>query len=166
MRNKNQQFNSGFTLIELLVVVAIIALLSSVALIGFLSARQKARDAKRLGDMTQMNTALELYYSTNKGYPSSPTLGVPGGISPGFASTLPVAPLPADGSCGSMTFSSYDSAVPAGVNATNYYYYPSGTSYVLNGLTLYPDYSYYFCLGNQTGNFSGGMHKVTPKGVR
>lgn len=166
MRNKNKKLNSGFTLIELLVVVAIIALLSSVALIGFLSARQKARDAKRLGDMTQMNTALELYYSTNKGYPSSPVLGVPGGITPGYASTLPIAPLPADGGCGSMTFSSYDSALPPNINATNYYYYPSGTSYVLNGLTLFPDYAYYFCLGNQTGNFSGGVHKVTPKGVR
>lgn len=166
MGNKNQQNNSGFTLIELLVVVAIIALLSSVALIAFLSARQKARDAKRLGDMTQMNTALELYYAYNKGYPSSPTLGIPTGLVPATIASLPYAPLPADGTCGTMTYDSFDSAAPAGIIGNTYYYYPSGTSYVINGTTLYPDYSYYFCLGYQTGNFSGGMHKVTPRGVR
>ncbi len=166
MKNKNQQNNSGFTLIELLVVVAIIALLSSVALIAFLSARQKARDAKRLGDMTQMNTALELYYSYNKGYPSSPTLGIPGGVSPTFAATLPSSPLPADGTCATVSYDSFDSGAPAGILGNTYYYYPSGISYVINGNTLYSDYSYYFCLGKQTGNFPEGMHKVTPRGVR
>lgn len=167
MRNKNQHNSGGFTLIELLVVVAIIALLSSVALIAFLSARQKARDAKRLGDMTQMNTALELYYSYNRGYPSSPTLGIPSGVVPTYAASLPSSPLPADGGCGTMAYDTYDSAVPSGNSGSVYYYYPSGTSYTINGgPTLYPDYAYYFCLGEQTGNFSAGMHKVTPKGVR
>ncbi len=166
MKNKKQLNNPGFTLIELLVVIAIIALLSSIALIGFLSARQKSRDAKRLADMTQMNTALELYYSYNRGYPSSPIPGIPGGVVPTYAASLPSSPLPADGTCGTMTYNAFDSVAPAGVSGTVYYYYPSGTTYIINGITLYPDFSYYFCLGNQTGNFSGGMHKVNPKGVR
>ncbi len=155
---------AGFTLIELLVVIAIIALLTSIALIAFMSARQKARDAKRLSDMTQMNTGLELYFATYRGYPSSST-GLPSPLIPNFASSLPSAPQPADGSCGSIT---YGAPVPAGTYGYTYYYYPSGTSYLSSdgSSTVYPDYAYYFCLGNQTGNFSAGSHILTPEGMK
>lgn len=61
----------GFTLIELLVVIAIIGLLSTLAVVALNSARAKARDAKRVGDVKQMQTALELYYNDNQGYPIS-----------------------------------------------------------------------------------------------
>lgn len=59
----------GFTLIELLVVISIIGLLSSFAMVSLNSARQKARDALRKGDMAQLRTALYLYYDDNLGYP-------------------------------------------------------------------------------------------------
>lgn len=59
----------GFTLIELLVVIAIIGLLSTLAVVALNSARQKARDAKRVSDIKQISTALELFYSDNSGYP-------------------------------------------------------------------------------------------------
>ncbi len=59
----------GFTLIELLVVIAIIGLLSSVVLASLNSARQKSRDSRRIADMLQIRTALELYYDTNRAYP-------------------------------------------------------------------------------------------------
>lgn len=52
----------GFTLIELLVVIAIIGLLSTLAVVALSSARQRARDSKRLSDLKQLQTALELYY--------------------------------------------------------------------------------------------------------
>jgi prepilin-type N-terminal cleavage/methylation domain-containing protein len=61
--------NSGFTLIELLVVIAIIGLLSSVVLASLSGAREGARDARRLSDMNQIRTALELYYNSNGKYP-------------------------------------------------------------------------------------------------
>lgn len=60
----------GFTLIELLVVVAIIGLLSTLAVVALGNARVKARDAKRLSDLKQIQTALELYYTDNSSYPS------------------------------------------------------------------------------------------------
>lgn len=63
--------NKGFTLIELLVVIAIIGILSSVVLSSLNTARAKARDAKRLSDMHQMQIALDLYYNTFGQYPDS-----------------------------------------------------------------------------------------------
>ncbi len=152
----------GFTLIELLVVVAIIGLLSSIVLIALISARQKSRNAKRIGDMTQMNTALELYFAANKGYPSG-TNGVPVDLKPEFVNLFPKAPLPADGVCDLLTHSS---PVPAGIPANTYYYYPSGVSYLENGKTVFPEYAYYFCLGNKTGNFGPGIRIITPTGVK
>jgi len=59
----------GFTLIELLVVVAIIGLLATIVLVSLNTARQKARDARRLSDMHQILTALEMYYDDNSEYP-------------------------------------------------------------------------------------------------
>ena len=63
----------GFTLIELLVVIAIIGLLSTLAVVALSSARSKARDAKRVGDIKQVQTALELFYNENNQYPTQAT---------------------------------------------------------------------------------------------
>lgn len=59
----------GFTLIELLVVVAIIGMLSSVVLSSLNTARSSARDTRRLQDLKQLQTALELYQNTHGRYP-------------------------------------------------------------------------------------------------
>jgi prepilin-type N-terminal cleavage/methylation domain-containing protein len=68
----------GFTLIELLVVIAIIGLLASMVLVSLNSARRKGRITKRLGDISQIRKALELYYNNNNAYPNSYT-GNPSG---------------------------------------------------------------------------------------
>ena len=65
----------GFTLVEMLVVISIIGILSSFAVVSLNSARQKARDALRKGDMAQLRTALNLYYDDNNyAYPICGTL--------------------------------------------------------------------------------------------
>ncbi len=66
---KKRCFSKGFTLIELLVVIAIIGLLSSLAVVSLNSARVKARDALRMADMSEMRTAVNLYYSDHNEYP-------------------------------------------------------------------------------------------------
>lgn len=66
----------GFTLIELLVVIAIIGLLSTLAVVALGQAREKARDSKRLADLKQIQTALELYYTDNNAYPTGTALNL------------------------------------------------------------------------------------------
>src|SRR3989344_4520400 len=66
---ENMIKRKGFTLIELLVVIGIIALLSTLAVVALNNARLKARDAKRVADIKQTQTALELYYQENTSYP-------------------------------------------------------------------------------------------------
>nr|MCU0680131.1 prepilin-type N-terminal cleavage/methylation domain-containing protein [Planctomycetota bacterium] len=61
----------AFTLIELLVVIAIIAIIATLSVLALQSAREKARDAKRIADIKQLRTALELYYNDANGYPPS-----------------------------------------------------------------------------------------------
>ncbi|MBI4692289.1 MAG: prepilin-type N-terminal cleavage/methylation domain-containing protein [Candidatus Terrybacteria bacterium] len=63
--------NKGFTLIELLVVIAIIGILSSVVLASLNNARKKARDARRVADLKQLQLALEMYFDTSRAYPTS-----------------------------------------------------------------------------------------------
>ncbi len=67
--NINKNIKSGFTLVELLVVISIIGLLSSFAVVSLNTARTKARDALRKGEMAQLRTALVLYYDDNGQYP-------------------------------------------------------------------------------------------------
>ncbi|MEK7617519.1 MAG: prepilin-type N-terminal cleavage/methylation domain-containing protein [Patescibacteria group bacterium] len=165
--NKNKK-QTGFTLIELLVVVAIIALLTSIALIAFVSARQKSRNAKRLSDMVQMLNGLELFSAQNKGYPDDivPQDGIPDGLSPKFVSTIPKAPLPADSVACSAVYSPCGSAGQPACVTSNTYYYVARNCQVVNGLSVCKDFDYYFCLGADTGSFSAGVRTMTPEGVK
>jgi len=117
--------NQAFTLIELLVVVAIVGLLSAVIMSSLNSARGKGRDAKRLADVEQIRTALQLYWVDNGGtYPSTGsssswhgtcsgfgsygTTGAGGyipGLAPTYIPVLPTDPLP-NGNSGCYVYTS------------------------------------------------------------
>ena len=68
---------SGFTLIELLVVIAIIAMLASIILASLGAARIKARDARRIADLRQLQTAIEEYIGDNASSPETLAALVP-----------------------------------------------------------------------------------------
>lgn len=88
--------SQGFTLVELLLVIAIIGILSTIVLTSLAGARAKARDAKRVADIKQIQLALALYYTDNGYYPLSiyRTLSAGGLTTLGLAPTyLPSVPL-------------------------------------------------------------------------
>jgi len=80
----------GFTLIELLVVIAIIGLLATVVMTSLNSARTKGRDTRRIEDINQIKTALEMYYDSNGRYPS--TASNTAALTPTYMSQVPTDP--------------------------------------------------------------------------
>ncbi|MCF7860399.1 prepilin-type N-terminal cleavage/methylation domain-containing protein [Patescibacteria group bacterium] len=140
----------GFTLIELLVVIAIIGLLSTLSVLALNSARARSRDAKRITDIKQIQTAVEMYYNDAGVYP--PTASVVNGspIATGsntYMTSVPKAPTPVDGAA----------CVSASANEYVYTYTPSsgfGGSYTLR-----------YCLGAATGGVPAGVNTATPAGI-
>lgn len=132
----------GFTLIELLVVIAIIGLLSTLAVVALNNARLKSRDAKRVSDIKQIQTALELYYNDANAYPEA--LGasiILSGVT--YMSAVPTNPTPAnDGGCAPGNVYTYVSASP------------------------YSTYTLTYCLGGTTGGISPGLNTAYPGSLK
>lgn len=88
---KTLRNSKGFTLVELLIVIAIIGILATLLLLQLGVGRQKARDARRIVDVNQLRTAVELYFDDNAAYPTTLT----GTLVPKYLTLLPVDPLTA-----------------------------------------------------------------------
>lgn len=90
-KHKNQK---GFTLVELLVVIAIIGILATLLLVQLGIARSRARDAKRIADINQVRTAIELSFDDLGQYPNIATwTGLAGTLVPKYLTQLPADPL-------------------------------------------------------------------------
>jgi len=68
-KTKKVGFKGGFTLIELLVVIAIIGILTAIVTANFAQSKAKARDAKRVSDLAQIQLTLELAFDKCNVYP-------------------------------------------------------------------------------------------------
>lgn len=154
---KNQ---TGFTLIELLVVIAIIGLLSTLAVVAMNGARQKSRDAKRVADIKQIQTALEMYYNDKAAYPTLATTSV--GLIGGATYCLGDSGF-TTGACNTAALTKYMSNIPVPpateTNCTANPSYSYGSS----------DGSYYgltFCLGADTGGIKSGLRTATQSGIQ
>ena len=76
-RTASRQSASGFTLIELLIVVAIIGIISAVAIPNLMNAIDKAKQKRTMGDQRGISTAIEAYATDNARYPLNiPSWGV------------------------------------------------------------------------------------------
>jgi prepilin-type N-terminal cleavage/methylation domain-containing protein len=165
MFNKNTN-QKGFTLVELLVVVAIIGLLSTLSIVALNSARVKARDASRVAAIKQWQTALELYYSDNGGYPN----GVQGTVFNSFQT----------GTVGSSTAgwpltrkgNTYLGRIPVNVvpwtggvcdGTAEFKYVPLPT---WGGNDSATTYAITYCLEGNAGGVNSGWHTATPAGIQ
>lgn len=70
MLTKAKKNQSGFTIIELLIVIAVIAILALITINQYQGVQAKARDTKRITDISNIKDKLEEYYNENSGYPS------------------------------------------------------------------------------------------------
>lgn len=60
----------AFTLVELLVVIAIISILTIITVSQFQTARKKASDVSRKGDLSALSKALFMYYADYNEFPA------------------------------------------------------------------------------------------------
>lgn len=142
----NQRFLTGFTLIELLIVVAIIGLLTSILIVSFGTARIRARDTKRVNDMTQVRTGLDNFLGQVGGYPSTAIWNVAVG------GTL---------SCDGINFLQ----VPRDpLVSYSYTYTGGGPGFSGCGDTLYPTYKIQFQTEDTTSLGPVGTYWLSPVG--
>ncbi len=105
------------------------------------SARGSSRDAKRLSDVRQLASALELYFNDNNKYPSQLSDLLAAGQY-NYIGALPTPPTELDGSCT--------------VEQNKYAY----------TLTSPTEYRLTFCLGAKTGGYSAGVRVLSPSGIQ
>ena len=155
MKNKK-----GFTLIELLVVIAIIGLLATLSVVALNNARQKSRDAKRVSDIKQIQTALELYFIDANGYPtgSDTVLGSTG------ADTLSSGSGFASAASGTTYMGQVPSnPTPALAGQADYDYSALPSSCTGTACT---GYQIIFGLEGQTGGLGSGVRTAGPNGIQ
>ncbi|MDR3642957.1 MAG: hypothetical protein P4L74_05020 [Candidatus Doudnabacteria bacterium] len=102
-----------------------------------MDAQTKSGDAKRLADIRQMSSALELYFNDANSYPSNLQA-----LAPKYIGVVPIAPEPAAGACSEQN------------NAYDYKLLKPG------------DYQVTFCLGQDTGGYNAGAHTLTQTGIQ
>jgi len=158
---KYKQKNKGFTLIELLVVISIIGILSTLAVVSLNNARVKARDAKRVSDVKQIQTALELYLSDSDGYPAGNNLE----IGAAAASALSKDSGFASASSGTIYMGKVPANPTPGGNPYRYTSYTNSSASTVCSVAPCAWYRLTFTLEEQTGGLGIGSHTVDPTGV-
>lgn len=155
----------GFTLPEILTVITIIGTLSTIGAVSYESVRANSRDVKRVSDLKQVQSSVELYFETHSSYPGDGRPGDEGKIL---------------GLSDSRTFS--DAGFTSNATTEGVVYMltvpknpePHGSPYVYRA--MYRDgtncdtdacdsYALIFTLEKDQGSYLAGAHAVTPAGI-
>jgi type II secretion system protein G len=102
----------GFTLIELLVVIAIISILTVITVAQFDTAKKKANDVARKGDLSALAKALEMYYTDYGKFPLATNTGLVSVVDNGHAASPKVIPWGGEFSDNSSTPYVYMKVMP------------------------------------------------------
>lgn len=132
---------SGFTLIELMIVISIIGIIMTLSIISLSKIRQDTNDTKKISDIKQIQSALELYRANEGYYPET--------LSPGqsliSSSTTYMINIPSNSEMNNSIICS----------STDYIYTKINKSYTLD-----------FCLNKASGNLEAGPKCATPQGIK
>lgn len=127
------------------------SLIETISGAAFENARQSSSDAKRIADIRQLASALELYFNDHGVYPKAGANGAPANLVPNYIGAISEAPE-TSGLC-----TDYYNA---------YWYTPLGpVQSGVSGEQGYNDYSYTFCLGDNAGGYTAGVNKLTSRGI-
>ncbi len=157
------KLKKGFTLIELLVVIAIIGILSTLAVVALNTARQKSRDAKRVSDIKQIQTALELFFGDkSNAYPSAAAAIVLGtgnqlcldSTAAGFVATCATPPT----FMGQVPHDPQQPATPVGDGSVQEYVYKINSASTSK-------FAIFFKLEGPTGDLAKGGNCATNNGI-
>lgn len=109
--------SAGFSLIELMAVIAIIGILSTVMFATYGTARERARDSRRITDIRQLQLGLELYFEAcARTYPGSLSVSAN------------------DGCSGGITFGDFLQTIPDDPQGDPYEYSTTGSNYCLGAV--------------------------------
>ncbi|MFH1353211.1 MAG: type II secretion system protein [bacterium] len=118
----------GFTLIELMIVVAIIGILSAVAIPRFASMIQKANEAACKGNLGAIKSAVSLYYGDQEGlYPQEDFDVTNSAFLPTYIADMPTC-KPGDGTSSAATLTQTDGSVPIVATAAGGWWYNMGST--------------------------------------
>ncbi|HCG7366258.1 TPA: pilin [Vibrio parahaemolyticus] len=133
MKNSKQKKQQGFTLIELMIVVAIIGVLSAVAIPAYKNYVKKSEAAAGMGTVRALLTNIDMYIQENGSFPTTgklADLGASAGMN-----TLSTIALTQDGSVSEAGSVAFNFGSNATLNSTNITYTRSASGWSCNNTT-------------------------------
>jgi len=142
IRRVSSRLRGGFTIVELLLVIVVIAILAAVTVVTYTGITVRARNAKVLSDISQVNKQIEAYNAINGHYPVTSATVISGAST---SSTVLSDTGCSVGTSGAAWVPSLTTTLPQSDHNTGsgvggqggcYMYQSDGTSYILSAWNM------------------------------